>query len=67
MTRDQLQARSKKDLADMARRKGIAGWHAMRKEDLFLAKGVLSAYNPNLALRIKDYALSYPPRVSLLD
>ena len=25
------------------------------------------AYNPNLALRIKDFALSYPPRVSLLD
>lgn len=25
------------------------------------------AYNPNLALRIKDFALSYPPRVSLLN
>src|SRR5262245_9480884 len=34
MTRDQLQARSKTDLAALARRKGIAGWHAMRKEDL---------------------------------
>ncbi|OYT92373.1 MAG: glycosyl transferase family 2 [Burkholderiales bacterium PBB3] len=25
------------------------------------------AYNPNLALRIKDFALSYPPRITLLD
>ncbi|HZT79818.1 MAG TPA: DUF4912 domain-containing protein [Gemmataceae bacterium] len=34
MTRDQLQARSKKELADLARRKGVAGWHDMRKEEL---------------------------------
>jgi hypothetical protein len=34
MTRSQLQGCSKKVLAEMARKKGIAGWHHMRKEDL---------------------------------
>src|SRR5207245_2824942 len=29
MTREQLQARTKKALADMARQQGIAGWHGM--------------------------------------
>jgi hypothetical protein len=31
---DKLRATTKKVLADMARKKGIAGWHDMRKEDL---------------------------------
>jgi hypothetical protein len=34
MTSEQLHACTKKKLADMARRKGIAGWQAMRKEEL---------------------------------
>jgi hypothetical protein len=34
MTREQLLACTKKVLAEMARTKGIAGWHAMRKEEL---------------------------------
>jgi hypothetical protein len=35
MTRNnKLQACTKKKLAEMARRKGIAGWHGMRKEEL---------------------------------
>src|SRR5947209_1500404 len=34
MTRSELQACSKKALAEMARKKGVAGWHHMRKEDL---------------------------------
>src|SRR5438105_4716089 len=34
MTREQLQACTKKVLADMARTRGIDGWHAMRKEEL---------------------------------
>jgi hypothetical protein len=34
MTRDQLQACTKKTLIDMARRQGIPGWHDMRKEEL---------------------------------
>lgn len=34
MKLEKLQACSKKELAAMARRRGIANWHAMRKEDL---------------------------------
>jgi hypothetical protein len=37
MTRDQLELRTKKELAHLARKKGIAGWHAMRKEELLEA------------------------------
>ncbi len=37
MTRDQLQALTRKRLAGMARDLGIVGWHGMRKEDLILA------------------------------
>src|SRR5260370_12988379 len=37
MTTDRLLARSKKELAEMARKKGIVGWHAMRKEELVVA------------------------------
>jgi hypothetical protein len=32
-----MQGRSKKELANLARRKGIAGWHGMRKEELVAA------------------------------
>jgi uncharacterized protein len=34
MTLDELQSRTKKVLADMARKRGIVGWHRMRKEEL---------------------------------
>src|SRR5947209_6526124 len=34
MTRDQLQACTKKVLADMARQQGVVGWHGMRKDEL---------------------------------
>src|SRR5262245_41328593 len=39
MTRDQLQALSRKELSDMARKRGGADWHTMKKEELvdFLA------------------------------
>jgi len=37
MTSKQLQGYSKQDLIDMARRRGIAGWHGMRKEQLIEA------------------------------
>lgn len=37
MTRDQLHLLTKKQLADMARQRGIPGWHGLRKEDLVLA------------------------------
>ncbi len=34
MNRDRLQASTKKELAEMARKKGVIGWHGMRKEEL---------------------------------
>jgi hypothetical protein len=34
MKTEQLQACTRKELAEMARKRGIAGWHAMRKEEL---------------------------------
>ncbi len=37
MTLDKLQSHTKKQLADMARRQGISGWHGMRKEELVQA------------------------------
>jgi hypothetical protein len=37
MTSDELQGRSKKELAEMARDRGITGWHRMRKEELIAA------------------------------
>lgn len=37
MTADTLKSKSVKDLAEMAKKRGIAGWHAMRKEDLVKA------------------------------
>ncbi len=39
MTSDQLLARSKDQLAAMARKQGIAGWQTMRKADLIKALG----------------------------
>lgn len=45
MTRDKLQGRSKQELADLARKKGIAGWHGMRKEELIDA--LLKVYAAN--------------------
>ena len=37
MTSEKLQGYSKKELSEMARKKGIAGWHGMRKEELITA------------------------------
>jgi hypothetical protein len=34
MTKKNWQGRTKRELADLARKRGIAGWHAMRKEEL---------------------------------
>lgn len=43
MTNDRLPGRSKKQLADLARKKGVAGWHGMRKEQLVAALTKLSS------------------------
>src|SRR5581483_3002181 len=37
MKSDQLQARTKSELVALARKKGIEGWHGMRKEELVAA------------------------------
>jgi hypothetical protein len=37
MTAAQLKSRTAKDLAQLAKRKGIAGWHSMRKDELVQA------------------------------
>src|SRR5262245_38734867 len=37
MTREKLEACTKKELAEMARDRGIAGWHAMRRDQLLAA------------------------------
>lgn len=37
MTRDQLRAKSKKDLSEMARKRGIDGWYDMSKDELVAA------------------------------
>ena len=44
MNRDRLQARTKKELADLARKKRIPGWHGMTKEQLIRA--LLAAAKP---------------------
>jgi uncharacterized protein len=42
MTSEQLQRRTKKELAEMARKKGVPGWHALRKEELVAALAALA-------------------------
>lgn len=39
MTKNKLQTRSRKELAVLAKKKGISGWHGMRKEELLAALG----------------------------
>jgi hypothetical protein len=53
MTSKQLQGRSKKVLADMARKKGIAGWHRMRKEELVAALATASPRAKAKAPRVR--------------
>lgn len=43
MTMDKWQRLSKKELTDLARKKGVAGWHGMRKEELVAALAKLAA------------------------
>ncbi len=47
LTAAQLRSRTVKQLATMARRKGIAGWHSMRKEELVKALVKLSRTESN--------------------
>src|SRR5690242_19675250 len=62
MTREQLQACTKKELETLARKKGISGWHEMRKDQLIRAlarlngratNGRMHAKSPNGRLKLK--------------
>ncbi|MCI0741717.1 MAG: DUF4912 domain-containing protein [Gemmataceae bacterium] len=37
MTKERLQGKSVKELAELARKKGVIGWHGMRKDELIVA------------------------------
>lgn len=43
MSKDKWQGRTKKDLAELARKRGIAGWHGMNKDELVDAIAAQSA------------------------
>jgi hypothetical protein len=61
MSSDKLQARTKKELTELARKKGIAGWHGMRKQELVDALA-------NLVSRGKRaVALPHPQRAAARD
>lgn len=51
MTRDQLLACTKKQLATMARDRRIVGWHEMRKDELIQALSAPDGQAPNRAAR----------------
>src|SRR4051812_19913082 len=61
MTRDQLQACTKKTLADMAREAGVAGWHGMRKDELILA---LEEFGRKSRKRTRPTAVAPVPKAS---
>ena len=43
MTRETLQALSRKDLAELARKRGIANWHELKKDELVTESSPRSA------------------------
>jgi hypothetical protein len=59
MTRDQLQACTKDKLAEMARKRGIPGWHGMRKEELIQAL-LAPAAKPEARIRAAKSAKPAP-------
>jgi hypothetical protein len=58
MTRDQLKARTKKVLAGMARKQGIAGWQTMQKEEL--VKALLAVASPRRRAKVRVAAPKSP-------
>ncbi|MCI0465012.1 MAG: DUF4912 domain-containing protein [Gemmataceae bacterium] len=62
MTSDKLQELPKKNLAEMARKKGIAGWHGMRKEELVAALAALSSQTSKPRARAAASTNGHKPR-----
>jgi hypothetical protein len=60
MTRDQLQACTKQELIEIARRHQVVGWHGMRKDDLIkvLARKLRSA--PKTAVKPRSTRSAHP-------
>jgi hypothetical protein len=61
MTSDKLQACTKKELTDLARSRGISGWHGMRKQEL------VEALARSRAPRKKAVARPRPQRAAARD
>ena len=55
MTRDQLQTCTKKQLIELARQRGVLGWHGMRKEELVEALAGVAAARSSSHKRVKDH------------
>ena len=63
MTHDELQACTRKQLAEMARRKGIADWHGLRKDDLVVApghRGSRAGHLPGNRNTVADLHIAHP-------
>jgi uncharacterized protein len=61
MTRDQLQACTRKQLAEMARDNSVPGWHGMRKEDLILALQGKPIRSPSVGKSNRIDMIELPP------
>jgi hypothetical protein len=65
MTREQLQACTKKELETLARKKGILGWHEMRKDQLIAALARRNRQANGKATNGKVHAKSLNGRMKL--
>jgi hypothetical protein len=61
MTSNHFQGRTKKELAELARKKGIAGWHGMRKDELVAA---LAGPNGTRASRRRAVKMKARPQIA---
>ncbi len=62
MTAETLKSKSVKDLAEMAKKRGIAGWHGMRKEQLIKALLRMAARKANAAASVQRRSSATPNR-----
>ena len=62
MTPSKLRSYTAKDLAQMARKRGVAGWHSMRKDDLIAALAGLAGQGKDLKAEPKAAQRETPQR-----